>query len=267
VTVEAAITRALPGAGSPRRSYPGDLERQPDARESGVVVRDENPAGLQLEVYDTKTGLWHPELGDLIQPDSWDFLPAGDAFLTRRVKAAGGYWVVFQPRGRRAHRRLLGLLAPTEAISAARAAANATAAQRETQRAAGARQRDRSEAAYRAEFEQAVLQWLDFAPEHETVASDIAANAVERAAVVGSGRVGRTKTLGLDERAALAARAYIRHQYTDYEQRLERLAVANFDIEDEADIDIDSIGDYREIKREAHRAVDNFLELRRSPQA
>jgi len=221
------------------------LERPPDVRESCVVRGDEDPAGLQLEVYDTKAGLWHPELGDLIQPDGWDFLPAGDAFLTRRVKAAGGYWVLYEPKGRRTYRRLLGLLAPSAAIAAARAAADATAAQRKTQRAAGARQRDRSEAVYRAEFEQAVLRWLDFAPEHETVAADIAANAVERAAVVGSGRVGRTKTLSLDERAALAARAYIRHHYTDYEQQLERLAVAGLDIEDEADINIDI--DYREI--------------------
>jgi hypothetical protein len=35
-------------------------------------------------VYDTKSGLWHPELGDLDQPDSGDLLPAGDAFLTRQ---------------------------------------------------------------------------------------------------------------------------------------------------------------------------------------
>ena len=238
------------------------------------MVSDEDPAQLPLEVYDTKTGLWHPELGDLIQPDGWEFLPAGNAFLTRRVKAAGSHWIVFQPKGRRAHRRLLGLLAPSTAIDEAQAAADATAAKRETQRAAGARQRDRTEAAYRAEFKQAVLRWLDFAPDHEAVASDIADSAVERAAVVGSGRVGRTKTLSLDERAALAARAYIRHHYTDYERRLERLDIADFDIDHEADIgreadigiDIESTGDYGQIKREAHRAVDDFLALHRKPQ-
>ena len=239
-------------------------------RESGVVSSDEDPAGLQLEVYDTKAGLWHPELGDLIQPDGWDFLSAGDAFLTRRVKAAGGYWVLYEPKGRRTYRRLVGLLAPSAAIAAARAAADATAAQRKTQRAAGARQRDRTEVAYRAEFKQAVLRWLDFAPDHEAVASDIADSAVERAAVVGSGRVGRTKTLSLDERAALAARAYIRHHYTDYERRLDRLDIADFDIDQEADIDheadIESTGDYGQIKREAHRAVDDFLALHRKPQ-
>ncbi len=237
----------------------------PDARQTGVVVDDEDPARLQLEVYDTKTGLWHPELGDLTQPDGWDFLPSGDAFLTRRVKAAGDYWVLFQPKGRSAHRRLLGLLAPTDAIDAACAAAEATLTKRETQRSAGAQQRAKHEAAYREEFEQAVLRWLGFAPDHAAVAHEIASHAVERAAVVGSGRVGRTKTLSLDERAALAARAYIRHQHTDYERHLEALTVADFgpDLDDE--INIDSIGDYSEIKRIAHRAVDDFLERHRTP--
>ena len=89
---------------------------------------DEDPARLHLEVYDTKSGLWHPELGDLDQPDGWDLLPAGDAFLTRQVKAAGAYWVLFRPKGRGQHRHQLGLLAPIESIAAAREAAAVTAA-------------------------------------------------------------------------------------------------------------------------------------------
>ncbi len=44
------------------------------------MVDDVDPGDQQLEVYDTKTGLWHPELGDLTAPDGWEFLPAGDAF-------------------------------------------------------------------------------------------------------------------------------------------------------------------------------------------
>ena len=225
-------------------------------RESVGVGDDVDPADQQLEVYDTKTGLWHPELGDLTAPDGWEFLPSGDAFLSRRAKAAGRYWTLYQPKGRRAHRRLLGLLAPADAISAARTAAEATAATRETKRAAGARQRAKVEVGYRHEFEQAILLWLDFAPEHAEIARDIATNAVERAAVVGSGRVGRTRTLSLEDRAALAARAYIRHRYTDYEDHLEGLDFAGFE---------DSLSglDYRDIKRAAHRAVDDFLEQHR----
>lgn len=225
-------------------------------RESVGVVDDVDPADQQLEVYDTKTGPGHPELGDLTAPDGWVFLPSGDAFVTRRAKAASRYWTLYQPKGRRAHRRLLGLLAPADAIAAARTAADATAATRETKRAAGARLRAKAEDGYRTEFEQAILLWLDFAPEHAEIARDIATNAVERAAVVGTGRVGRTRTLRLEDRGALAARADIRHRYTDYENHLERLDVAGFD---------DSISglDYRDVKRAAHRAVDEFLEQHR----
>jgi hypothetical protein len=233
------------------------------ARESGVVVSNEDPAREHLEVYDTKTGLWHPQLGEVSQPSAWDFLPAGDAFLTRRVKAAGEYWQLFQPKGRRAHRRLLGLLAPSDAIAAARLAAEASHAERETRRVAGARQRAKSEAAYQAEFEQAVVEWLDFAPQHDELAREIAVHAAHRAVQVGSGRVGRTKTMTLGERAALAARACIRHRYTDYEHHLEDLGVAEFGFDDH--VDIADLGHYREIKRDAHRAVDEFLERHRTP--
>ena len=120
-----------------------------------LVMVDDDPTGLHLEVYDTKSGLWHPELGDLVQPDGWDLLPAGDAFLTRQVKGAGDYWVVFRPKGRGQHRRLLGLLAPIEAIAAAREAGAITVARRETQRESSSRQRVRAETVYRAQFEDA----------------------------------------------------------------------------------------------------------------
>ena len=226
-----------------------------------LVMVDEEPTGLHLEVYDTKSGLWHSELGDLDQPDGWELLPAGDAFLTRQVKGAGDYWVLFRPKGRGQHRRQLGLLAPIESIAAAREAAAVTAARRETQRESSSRQRERAETAYRAEFEEAVLRWLAFAPQHQLIADEIARGAVDRAAVVGSGRVGRTKQLTLDERAALAARAFIRHRHTDYEDRLFSLELSELDID--SDIGIGDVGDYREIKRTAHGEVDAFLEQHR----
>ena len=62
--------------------------------------------------------------------------------------------------------------------------------------------------------------------------------------------MGRTRTLSLDERAALAARALVRHRHTSYEDDL-------FDasLEDPWDEDLW----YREIKSEAQSAVDDFL--------
>jgi len=77
------------------------------------IVADSDPDRLNLDVYDTKNGLWCPEHGDLELPQGWEFLAAGDNFVTRRMKASGVYWTLWQPRGRhRAHRRKIGVLAP-----------------------------------------------------------------------------------------------------------------------------------------------------------
>jgi hypothetical protein len=90
---------------------------------------------LQIDVYMTREGPWNPEHGEIEIPDDWEFLPSGDAFVTRHVKAAGSYWVAWRPRGRkRPHRRRLGLWAPKEAIEAALAEAEATEEKRAKQR-------------------------------------------------------------------------------------------------------------------------------------
>jgi hypothetical protein len=206
---------------------------------------------LNLDVYDTKHGLWCPEHGDLELPEGWEFLAAGDNFVTRRVKASGMYWTLWQPRSRhRAHRRKIGVLAPTATINAARAKAVATAERRAAQRAVNASARQRAEERYRVELAAAVRVWLDFAPEHADLAAEIADGVAEHAAVVGSGRVGRTRTLPLQERAQLAARAFIRHRFTDYEDRLGDIDML-FD-------EIDAV-DYREVKDIAQARVDQFL--------
>jgi hypothetical protein len=206
---------------------------------------------LNLDVYATKPGLWNPDHGNLELPADWELLPTGDTFVTRHVKAAGVYWIAWRPRGKdRPHRRKIGLFAPAAAIEQARAEAAATAEHRARQRVVNARHRDKVEADYQEEFAAAVVAWLDFAPPHADLARTIAAAAAERAAVVGSGRVGRTKQLPLDERAALAARATIRHRFTDYEDRLVVL--------DPYETEIDDF-EYGLVKKSAHDAVDDFL--------
>lgn len=218
---------------------------------------EEDPRALHLDVYEAKEGLWNPEHGELELPADWEFLPAGDAFVTRRVKAGGMYWNAWRPRGRnRPHRRRLGLFAPTVAISQAHADAEGTAEQRARQRVVNVRHRDKAEAAYRAQFESAVLAWLEFTPVHADLAVEIARAAAERAVVVGSGRVGRTRSLPLEERAALAARATIRHRFTDYDDHLVGL--------DPHEAEVDDL-EYRMIKRGAHDAVDHFLSAHRLP--
>lgn len=209
---------------------------------------------LHLDVYDTRNGPWNPEHGDLEIPEDWEFLPTGDAFLTRTVKAAGTYWLCWQPRSRhRAHRRLLGLWAPAEAIRAAEEQAKATAEKRAAARTVNARSRARREERYQDQLREAVLAFLDFAPEHTELAEQIATETAAHAAVVGSGRVGRTQLLTLEEKARLAARAHIRHRHTRYEDEL-------------GDVPFEAWGEdelYREIKGAAHEAVDDFLDEHR----
>jgi hypothetical protein len=139
------------------------------------------------------------------------------------------------------------LWAPKAAIEAAQAEAAATETQRTTRREQGARSRAKQEAAYRDEFEDAIRWFLAFAPEHVDLADQIAREAATRAAEVGSGRVGRTRMLSLEERASLAV---IRHRHTSYEDEI-------------FDASMDDPWDegfwYREIKTEAQHAVDDFL--------
>jgi hypothetical protein len=176
---------------------------------------------LQFDVYMTREGPWNPDHGEIEIPDDWEFLPSGDAFVTRRVKTAGRFWVAWRPRGRnRPHRRRLGLWAPKETIEAAEAEAAATETQRSKRREHSARSRASQEAAYRDELEDGIRRFLAFAPEHVDLADRIAREAATRAAEVGSGRVGRTRTLSLEQRSSLAARAVIRHRHTSYEDDL-----------------------------------------------
>lgn len=214
------------------------------------VVSGEAFADVNLDVYVGTDGHWNPEHGLISIPAGWEFLATGDAFLTRRVKASGRYWLSWQPRSRRyAHRRLLGLLAPAAEIASAEQAAAETAQRRAASRVQGARHRDRQEGRYREELRLAILAFLDFAPPHKDLADQIATAAADRAAAVGSGRVGRIRNLSPDERAALAARAQIRHQHTAYHDDLERLPFAEWDEERL----------YREIKGAANASVNDFL--------
>jgi hypothetical protein len=202
---------------------------------------------VHLDVYDTRDGPWNPDHGDLEIPDDWEFLPTGDAFVTRTVKAAGRYWLSWQPRSRhRAHRRLLGLWAPAEAIRAAEGRAEQTAGKRAAARTVNARSRARGEQRHQERLHQAVLAFLDFAPEHAELADLIAIETAAHAAVVGSGRVGRTQLLSLEDRARLAARAHTRHRYTRYENEL-------------GDVPFEAWGEdelYRGIKGAGHEAVE-----------
>lgn len=214
--------------------------------------------GEVLDVYVSREGgWWNPDHGDVEIPDGWALLPAGNAYLTRTVAKTGPHWIAWRPGDRpRRRRQRLGVWAPEEHIELAERQAERTAADRARARERAAVQRDRTEQAYRDELAEAIVTWLDFADVHAELAAQIAQAAADHAAVVGSGRVGRTSTLSLEEKAALAARAHIRHHHTDYEDQLiEHEAETGF-----ADLDTDT---YRALRRVAHGVVDAFIDEHR----
>ncbi|MDE1822524.1 MAG: DUF2293 domain-containing protein [Euryarchaeota archaeon] len=197
-----------------------------------------------------REGYRSPEYGEVEVPKGWVFLPSGDAFVTRQTKM-GLHWVLLKRR--KGYTATLGILCPEESVQQAKAKAAQTQGAREAQRETGKRSRARAEERYRTQLEQAILSFLAFAPKHEPLAREIARGAVSQATPVGSGRVGRTKKLALEERAELAARAYIRHKHTDYEERLNQRSVNPWD-----EVGEDDHG-YREVKSEANRKVTRFL--------
>jgi len=194
---------------------------------------------------------WCKEYGNIKIPRGWVFLPAGEAFTTRTVKAMGPYWL--EVKAAKGYTRKLGIWAPEENINAAIKLAQETQGQRETKRIASREQREKQEAKYRKQFAEAIYTYLDFAPRYRKLAYKISHETAERATVVGSERVGRTKKLTLKDKAALAVRAYIRHNHTKYD---DNLASPELTLDPHSYL-------YHEIKSEAEEEVDGFLDKHR----
>ncbi len=150
-------------------------------------------------------------------PAGWGLLPPGDAGLTRRVKAAGPSWTVKDKKGRRVFS--LGVWAPREHIDTAKAdldAERSTESYAAKQRSA-AKRRDKAQAEYTEDFHAAVMAYLNFHPTHAELADTVAKAVTAHATPVGSGTVARTKRIPVEERAAAAVIAWLRHQTTDYD--------------------------------------------------
>ncbi len=150
-------------------------------------------------------------------PAGWALLPPGDAGLTRRVKAAGPSWTVKDKKGRRVFS--LGVWAPREHIDQAKSdleAERSTEGYAAKQRSA-AKRRDKAQAEYTEDFHAAVLAYLNFHPTHAELADLVAKAVTAHATPVGSGTVARTKRIPVEERAAAAVIAWLRHQTTDYD--------------------------------------------------
>jgi len=149
--------------------------------------------------------------------DHLEFLPSGNATLTRRARKHSPLSAIvtrFNKRRKRYQRQ--GILVTAEAIDAAHAQNEGDAEQRAIMRERAAKRREEQDVELVAQVKALILK--DFPGCPETEAEEIAAHTAER----GSGRVGRSAAgRELDPRAiSLAVVARIRHQYTDYDQLL-----------------------------------------------
>ncbi|APG28141.1 hypothetical protein A7E78_09970 [Syntrophotalea acetylenivorans] len=153
----------------------------------------------------------------LTPPENWAFLPAGDAAITRSVKAKGTTWVVQVRKGKRTISQ--GIWAEEAHIVASR---EEVAAKRATPEYARTRQRDRArreakQQVYVAEFFTEIIRFLDFHPRYEFEAQQLSKKITAHATPVGSGTVARTERIPLDKRAEAAVIAWMRHQTTAYD--------------------------------------------------
>lgn len=171
-----------------------------------------------IAVIDRENGLWYQ--GKTVTPPAgWQFLPSGDAALTRRVKLTGPHWVV--KTFYRNKLSAIGLWAPADIIAAEKTRRKQELASPEYQKrlAASRRQRDKKQARYADEFRAAVLAFLDFAPKWCAMAERLADAVTEHAVPVGSGTVARTERISIEERAEAAVIAWMRHQTSNYDER------------------------------------------------
>ncbi len=151
-------------------------------------------------------------------PDSWIFVPSGDAGLTRKLKAVTECWVVVQKRKNRIEAR--GVWADKVVVERVRQELEAERANPVyLRRLKAARQaRIAKQDAYVVEFRQAVVDFLDFAPCYEELAWELADAVTDQAIPVGSGSVARTERIPLAARAEAAVIAWMRHQTTNYDR-------------------------------------------------
>ncbi|WP_010587845.1 DUF2293 domain-containing protein [Schlesneria paludicola] len=150
-------------------------------------------------------------------PAGWVLLPPGDAALTRRVKAAGDYWVVAEKKGRKLFSR--GVWTNASIIDQIRADLEI---ERSTEsfakkKVADAKRREKAQSEYVEDFHGAVVAFLAFHERHAELAERLARAVTVHATPVGSGTVARTKRIPVEQRAEAAVIAWMRHQTTGYD--------------------------------------------------
>jgi hypothetical protein len=150
-------------------------------------------------------------------PEEWSLLPPGDAGLTRRVKAAGDYWVVQEKKGRRIFSKGIWAAAATIEKTRLELEAERSTESYSKRKESAAKRRDKVQLEYVEDFTGAVVAFLAFHPNHSDLANKLAKVVADHATPVGSGTVARTKRIPVERRAEAAVIAWMRHQTTAYD--------------------------------------------------
>lgn len=165
----------------------------------------------------THGGLIGPNGETLKPPTDWIFLPAGDAGVTRKVTSKGSYWRVEEKKGRRTIS--LGIWAPATTISQAQRDVQQIRLtdQYKNKQTYAAKRRERKQTEYETEFCLSIESFLNFNSNHKELEKKLAKAVTIHAIPVGSGTVARTQLIPIEERAARAVIAWMRHQTTAYD--------------------------------------------------
>jgi hypothetical protein len=150
-------------------------------------------------------------------PTDWAFLPAGDAGITRKVTSKELYWRVEVKKGRRTIS--LGIWAPAITILQAQRDVQQIRLTDEYKKKQiyAADRRDKKQTEYETDFCLAVESFLDFHSSHRELEKKLAKVVTVHAIPVGSDTVARTQLIPIEERAAHAVIAWMRHQTTAYD--------------------------------------------------
>lgn len=154
----------------------------------------------------------------LAVPTGWILLPPGDAALSRRIKQDGPTWTMVEVKGRKRFSK--GIWAPAARIVALRAELLVERQNPAYQRklTSGRKRRAAEQEVYAEDFRGAVLACLDFHPVHAAKAEALSRLIADHSVPVGSGTVARTERIPINQRAAAALIAWMRHQTTGYDR-------------------------------------------------
>lgn len=153
----------------------------------------------------------------LTPPIGWAFLPAGDAGITRKVTSKTAFWRVEVKKGRRTIS--LGIWASETIIAQAKLDVQEIRLTDEYKKkhTYAVEYREKKQALYDIEFCQAVERFLNFHDLYKELETKLAKAVTIHAIPVGSGTVARTQMIPIEDRAALAVIAWMRHQTTAYD--------------------------------------------------